>query len=297
MAEPLSHRLAAFWAWAHGEIDESPVQDRDNGLLWSIGAMFLLMALVHLELEVRDAPLVRGFWRGGAFLGLSLAAVVWPAAWRAGWASRLGALACTALLLVPTALRVHPDLALREHAVLGIGLSLLGLGLVWLQGRRLGVVWADYGLTQGDWRWWTPRAAVLAALIVVGTVFAMWLSPELRDFYPWQRIARTDPRAFTEVQIAVFLDFLGWEYLHRGLLLFAFARRGDVRGAIWTQALVFFVLHTGKPTAELVLSLPGGVIAGYFAWRSRSFVPLWLLHGLQLASVNQVALWMRGGFA
>ena len=209
--------------------------------------------------------------------------------------SLLAGLGGTALVLLPSIARRHPDLAFKRDAELYLTLGWLGIAAVWWAGRRAGLRWADWGLSLGDWRWWVPRALALAALIVAGTFAAMFAFDSLQHFYPWQRIARRDPAMFQQVQVAVFLDFLGWEYLHRGLLLFALARRGDVRLAIWTQAFIFFLLHMGKPPIELMLSLPGGVIAGYFAWRARSFAPLWLLHALQLATTNQVATWMRAG--
>lgn len=294
----LADRLAAWWAWAHGSIDEPAELERSNKLLLLIGVGFAAMAFLHLNMEHVRAPLQRGFWRGGGFLGGSLAVVVLWMLWekRRDPLSLLGGFLGTAMVAAPTVVKLTQVTSLKANPVLWLGLCWLGVGLLYATGRRVGVRWADYGLCVGDWRWWLPRSAVLAVLLVVGIVVAMLLFPDLPQFYPWQRIARTDPAMFQEVQLAVFLDFLGWEYLHRGLLLFALARRGDVRHAIWTQAFIFFLLHQGKPTVELMLSLPGGVVAGYFAYRSRSFMPLWFLHAIQLCGTNQVATWLRGGF-
>ena len=76
MGNPL-HR---FWLWLHDEVDEAPLRDGGNGLLLMVGAAVLVLGWLHLNLEVRNAPLVRGFWRGGAFLGGSLVAVqLWTA--------------------------------------------------------------------------------------------------------------------------------------------------------------------------------------------------------------------------
>lgn len=288
--------IQRIWVWLHDEVGEPPERDTDPRLLAVVGLGVCLMGWLHLNLEVKEAPLVRGLWRGGAFLGGSMAAVVLYRGLRAGTgrARTLGlALISGLLVALPTLVRLHPAMALKADPVLWLGLGWGGVGLAWLAGRQAGLRWADWGLCLGDWRWWAPRALVLAGLIVAGTVLAMLLDPELREFYPWQRIARRDPAMFAQVQVAVVLDFIGWEYLHRGFLLFALARRGDVRMAIWTQAFIFFLLHQGKPDVEMLLSLPGGVIAGYFSWRARSFVPLWLLHALQLITTNQVAMMLR----
>ncbi len=294
---PVSRLLQRIWIWLHDEVGDAPHRDDSSGLLVAVGVVVCLLGWMHLNLEVRRAPLVRGFWRGEAFLGGSMAGVVlWEVLRREKRAAQhvLLGLMGTFLVALPTLVRLHPDMALRANAPLWLGLGAVGIGLTWLTGRRAGVDWASWGLSLGDWRWWGPRAAVLSALIVVGTGVAMMVDPELREFYPWQSVARTDPEMFKQVQAAVFLDFIGWEYLHRGFLLFALARRGDVRMAIWTQAFIFFLLHQGKPDLEMMLSLPGGVIAGYFSWRARSFAPLWLLHSIQLATTNQVAMMLRG---
>lgn len=297
MAHPRTW-LATAWTWLHGELEESPVVDRSPRMLWVLGAAFAFMTFVHVELEVRGAPLVRGFWRGGAFLGGSLATVVMWWLWdkRRSATTLATGLLGTALVVLPTAVRVAPALSLKASPVPWLVAGWAGCALLWWTGRRAGVRWAEFGLSLGDWRWWLPRTAVVGALIVAGTVLALSSSAQLREFYPWQRIARTDLGMYRQVQAAVFVDFLGWEYMHRGLLLFLLARRGDVRLAIWAQAIVFLLLHTGKPPIELLLSLPGGVVAGYFAWRSRSFVPLWFLHAVQLSTTNAVATWLRGGF-
>jgi len=294
----LAHRLSTGWAWAHGAIEDPPELERSNKLLVLIGVGFALMAFLHLNMDHGRAPLQRGFWRGGAFLGGSMAVVVVWFLWekRRDSLSLLGGLLGTVLVAAPSMVKLSQTMSLKANPVLWLGLGWAGVAVLYAVGRRLEVGWADFGLCVGDWRWWVPRAAIIAVLLVVGIVVAMVLFPELRHYYPWQRIARTDPTMFRDVQIAVCLDFLGWEFLHRGLLLFALARRGDVRHAIWTQAFIFFLLHQGKPTVELMLSLPGGVLAGYFAYRARSFLPLWILHAIQLCATNQVATMMRGGF-
>ena len=134
---------------------------------------------------------------------------------------------------------------------------------------------------------------MLTVVIILGTAGLMFLSENMANFYPWYRPARTDAAVLLNVQVALLVDLLGWEYLVRGFLLFALIRRGDLHLAVVTQALIFFVLHENKPTIEFIFSLPGGVVAGYFVWRSKSFLPLWWLHALQLLSANACAFLIR----
>jgi membrane protease YdiL (CAAX protease family) len=39
---------------------------------------------------------------------------------------------------------------------------------------------------------------------------------------------------------------------------------------IGVQAVLCFLIHLGKPNAELIASLPASVLFGWIAWRSRS---------------------------
>jgi membrane protease YdiL (CAAX protease family) len=88
-------------------------------------------------------------------------------------------------------------------------------------------------------------------------------------------------------QFGYCLDLLGWEFLFRGFLLFAFARR-DPLLAIWVQCLPFFVLHTTKPPTEYFLSLFGGFLGGWFCLHAKSFWPMFFLHAVQIITVNVV---------
>ncbi len=74
--------------------------------------------------------------------------------------------------------------------------------------------------------------------------------------------------------------------LSRGIRLPGIARRGDSMVALWMQIIQLFLRHAHKPGAKLTGSLPGGRFAEWFGLRSRSFVPFFLLHSIQLGSVS-----------
>ena len=125
-----------------------------------------------------------------------------------------------------------------------------------------------------------------AVLVLVPAVFVvMSLSPKLAAFYPSWKPARLSVENLLIQQVGIGVDFLGWELLFRGFLLFGVARRGDAQTAIWLQAIPFFLLHRGQPDVELVSSLFGGLLAGWFCLRARSFVPLFILHWAQMMAV------------
>jgi membrane protease YdiL (CAAX protease family) len=82
----------------------------------------------------------------------------------------------------------------------------------------------------------------------------------------------------------------GWEWYHRGFLLTGLRRIMPVWGAILTQAILFTVLHIGKPWEEVASSFPGAILMGLVALRYRSFLPCFLLHWLVSAGFDAAVL-------
>lgn len=250
----------------------------------------------HHELAKGVAPLARGAWRMNAHLLPCLAAVaLWELVGR-GRSPRLG-LAFVALCAAPLGLRFTSAAALLHEPAVGIGagLSLFVLLAGLLRWRAPDA--KDWFLGLGDARFWAPRTAAAAALVVAGAALAVQLSPALARFYPTGKAARQSWAAFGEQHLAILLDFIGWEYLFRGFLLALLMRRGDPVAAILLSTVPFFLLHGGKPPVEFLLSLPGGMLAGWFCLRARTFWPLVLLHLCLIGSVGFFAqlLRLRGG--
>jgi membrane protease YdiL (CAAX protease family) len=74
------------------------------------------------------------------------------------------------------------------------------------------------------------------------------------------------------------VELFGWEFIWRGLVLYALARAFGPGPAILLQAVPFAFMHLGKPELETLSTLFGGVAFGLIAWRTRSFVYPWLIH-------------------
>ncbi len=129
---------------------------------------------------------------------------------------------------------------------------------------------AEYGLTLGDWRIglkWTVIFAVIGAplLILAARTPAMI---EYYDRFP-AGLARLIPTAA--------LDLIGWEFFFRGFLLFGLLRLMGPT-AVVAQAVPFALAHLGKPEAETLTTIFGGILFGWLAWRSRSMLYPFLLH-------------------
>lgn len=70
-------------------------------------------------------------------------------------------------------------------------------------------------------------------------------------------------------EIAYGLDFITVEYLFRGFLVIGMMTILG-RGAVVTMAVVYCVLHFGKPAGEAISSIFGGYILGVVAYETRS---------------------------
>ncbi|MDG1481674.1 MAG: CPBP family intramembrane metalloprotease [Myxococcota bacterium] len=261
-------------------------------LLLVIGTTACMAFYFADGLAARGGPLYNAVWRMLMFAGVPLAGLAsWSAFSRGG--SRLGAGTASLLCLATLLIRVFGDeMVFRDSPALYLpGFAGLVLALVVLSRSRETL--GRWGLTMGDWRWWVPRAGVLSVIVLAWVIPAMLLSPEMASYYPSYKPAQTDPVMLGVKVLAHIVDLAGWEMLFRGFLLFGIARRGDYKVAIWLQVIPFFLLHSHKPGIELMLSLPGGLFAGYFCLRARSFVPIFLLHSFQLGSINLLGYAIR----
>lgn len=132
---------------------------------------------------------------------------------------------------------------------------------------------ASYGFRLGNWRVglaWTLAACLSMAIIL----WFLARSPAMQAYYDARAPAR-------EVGRLIFLngvDLFGWEFIWRGLILFAFARAFGPGAAIFLQAVPFAFMHLGKPEVETLSTIFGGAGFGFVAWQSESFLYPWLIH-------------------
>jgi membrane protease YdiL (CAAX protease family) len=129
-----------------------------------------------------------------------------------------------------------------------------------------------YGFRLGEWRTglkWTVVGCVLMALI-------LWIiasTPGMQSFYEEKA-----PDGLGRLLYLNAVDLFGWEFMWRGVLLFAFARAFGPGPAIWLQAVPFAFMHLGKPEIETFSTIFGGAAFGYIAWQSQSFLYPFLIH-------------------
>lgn len=296
----------AIVRWLLGDIPEFTRQPDSGALLVWVSFAAAIGMWLGLRFQPKGDPVLTGAWRMLVHGGIPLVAVLmWELrdAWRKGApppAAAVGlGVAGASLLLAPIAAR-FTDAGLAAQAaasfanmarpgLLGAALVLVALKLA----RRDLTAW---GIGLGDWRWWLPHHGVLLALLVPVLVLTTWLVEPLAAYYPTHRAARTSIEAFGWAHLGLALDFIGWEFLFRGFLIFAAARRGDALLAILFHVFPFYLLHGPKPHIELLSSFVGGIFAGWFCLRAQTFLPLYVIHITMITVVGLTSFLMRNGY-
>ncbi|MCP5101678.1 MAG: CPBP family intramembrane metalloprotease [Chloroflexi bacterium] len=131
---------------------------------------------------------------------------------------------------------------------------------------------SGFGFKVGNWRvglMWTAGACIGMAII-------LWFvarTPGMQQYYN----ARA-PRAMWRLIFQNGVELFAWEFIWRGLMLFAFARAFGPGPAIFLQAVPFAFMHLGKPEVETLSTIFGGAGFGFIAWQSESFIYPWLIH-------------------
>ncbi len=128
----------------------------------------------------------------------------------------------------------------------------------------------DYGIRVGRWK---PSiiliAGCLAAMALI--LYVVGKMPEFCSYY------HKDVIDWSKLLLDAALYMFAWEFLFRGYMLFGL-EKSIGKGAIFVQAIPFVLLHFGKPFLETLACIPCGFILGYVAYRTRSFLPCFIIH-------------------
>jgi membrane protease YdiL (CAAX protease family) len=129
---------------------------------------------------------------------------------------------------------------------------------------------SDYGIRIGRWKLGIIAIAIglaFMALVLYGT----GKLPEFRSYYHQNAIE------WSKLLLNNALFMFAWEFLFRGYMLFGL-EKSIGRSAIFVQAIPFVLLHFAKPFLETLACIPGGFIFGYVAYKTRSFLPCFVIH-------------------
>jgi hypothetical protein len=158
---------------------------------------------------------------------------------------------------------------------------------------RLGIAPRGLSLFQpGDWRWgwrWTLLACVVATL-------PTWISssdPQFQAEYPLSMHAFSSPTLLALFLLSYVLYYIGWEAFFRGFIGYGLIGLGYAPFlALMVQVALSTIIHIGKPQMELIGAIPGGILMGVLAYRSRSL--LWpLIFHIYVGFINTAFCWMQ----
>ncbi|GAB4146285.1 MAG: hypothetical protein Fur0021_04260 [Candidatus Promineifilaceae bacterium] len=129
-----------------------------------------------------------------------------------------------------------------------------------------------YGWRLGDWR----RGIGYTVAGCAGMALILWFVARKGGMQAYYE-AKASPNV-SRLIVLTGIDLFGWEFLWRGLMLFALARYFGPGPAIWLQAVPFAMMHLGKPEIETLSTIFGGAAFGFVAWQSKSFLYPFLIH-------------------
>ena len=160
---------------------------------------------------------------------------------------------------------------------------------------------SQFGMTRGDRRLglkWTLISSVGMAVIIAVAVSVPSLRAQFQEQYLYGRLSQplsgvgpvffmqhVNLKALVYYELAMGFYMFCWEFFFRGFLLFGLQKSFlKTWGAVIVQALIFsllhwsYVPHASKPPVEVLSALPGGLILGILALRTRSFLYGFLAH-------------------
>ena len=119
------------------------------------------------------------------------------------------------------------------------------------------------------WRDVRPYVGFLVAMIPIVAVVSLMGSFQAK--YPFYEGAAAGGWHFWGFQVFYGVQFLGVEAFFRGFLLFGLERRLGWY-AIGISTIPYVMIHFGKPMPETFAAIVAGVLLGWMALRTRSFL-------------------------
>jgi membrane protease YdiL (CAAX protease family) len=158
-------------------------------------------------------------------------------------------------------------------------LFVLPVAFILLFAKTPSVFLTSAGFTLGR----VGRGIVIAAVSVpfaLGTAFIGSRDPAMQARYPFSKQACASPKKFILFETSyLFLYYLPWEFVFRGLLFFPLIPAIGLLPALALQTIVSTVYHIGHPDSEIFAALAAGMLFGLIAFWTRSFLYTVFIHG------------------
>jgi membrane protease YdiL (CAAX protease family) len=130
-------------------------------------------------------------------------------------------------------------------------------------------------------------------LVMLPVLFVVSGFNSFENFYPFYSRAAEGGSAFWLYEAGYALQFVGVEAFFRGFMTFGLLRRFGWL-AIPVMTVPYTMIHFTKPMPEATAAIVAGLVLGYLAVRSRSFVPGIFLHVSVAITMDLLVLWRAG---
>ncbi|MBN2414236.1 CPBP family intramembrane metalloprotease [bacterium] len=137
----------------------------------------------------------------------------------------------------------------------------------------------ELGLRTGDLRYGLRFLAVAAPLFLLSAYLGS-ADPAMQAEYPLAGSSMTHAPLFLAVELFYLIYYFSWEFLFRGLMLFGLEKRFGAAAAILIQTIPSAIVHIGKPASESFAAIFAGLLFGFLAVRTRSFLYPLILHAV-----------------
>jgi membrane protease YdiL (CAAX protease family) len=143
-----------------------------------------------------------------------------------------------------------------------------------------------------------PHLPPYILMYVVMLPILIWASTfdSFRSFYPFYDRAGEGGAAFWLYELGYVVQFVGVEAFFRGFLTFGLLRRFGMLSIV-VMTVPYTMIHFSKPMPEATAAIVAGLVLGYLAVRSRSFVPGIMLHVAVAITMDLLVLGRAGALA
>jgi len=124
-----------------------------------------------------------------------------------------------------------------------------------------------------------PATALTILFLVIPSAYNSSFMPEVLAEYPLPRFLLQDQQLLPVYMLALFfLYYVAWEFFFRGFLLFGLKDKYGAFPAVLIQTISSCLVHIDKPAAEIVGSIPFGILFGIIALRTKSIWVVVFIH-------------------
>lgn len=139
------------------------------------------------------------------------------------------------------------------------------------------------------------RIYLLMYAVMLPVVVAASFLPGFQDEYPLYAGAIGGIDHFAIYQVCYGIQFIALEAFFRGFIIFALFKRFGYYSVV-IMTIPYCMIHFGKPMPETLAAIVAGLVLGYLALKSKSWLYGALLHWAIGITMDLLSIFHKGGF-